>query len=78
VSIVAGAGREATDRRGEPLVNFPAHPHMLRHSCGHWLNKEGKPIQFIQRWLGQKNVRHTEIYAQGSSDDFKGFRFDLK
>ena len=78
MKIMARAGAEASDKHGEPLINFPVHPHMLRHSCGFWLNKCGHPIQYIQRWLGHKNVRHTEIYAVGSADDFKGFRFDKR
>ena len=76
LKILARAGREAVDKKGEPLINFPVHPHMLRHACGYWLNENGVPIRHIQEWLGHKNIRHTERYAAMSPDAFKHVRFD--
>jgi type 1 fimbriae regulatory protein FimE len=76
LKILARAGREAVDKDGEPVMNFPVHPHMLRHACGYWLNERGAPIRHIQEWLGHKNIRHTERYAAMSPDAFKSFRFD--
>ena len=63
LKIIAQAGEKALDKDGEPVINFPVHPHMLRHSCGYWLNESGRPIRHIQEWLGHKNIRHTERYA---------------
>jgi len=76
LKIIARAGAEATDEDGEPIMNFPVHPHMLRHSCGYWLNSKGTPIRTIQEWLGHKNIRHTEQYAAMSPDAFKNIRFE--
>ncbi len=36
-------------------MNFPVHPHMLRHACGYWMNEKKVPIRHIQEWLGHKN-----------------------
>jgi integrase len=76
LKIVARAGKEALDKDGEPIINFPVHPHMLRHSCGYWLNEQGQSIRAIQDWLGHKNIRHTELYTTNSPEAFKRFKFD--
>jgi integrase len=75
LKIVARAGREAVDKDGEPIINFPVHPHMLRHSCGHWLNQRGASTRAIQEWLGHKNMRHTERYTAHSPEVFERFEF---
>lgn len=76
LKIVARAGELAVDADGERIMNFPVHPHMLRHSCGYWLNDQGQSIRKIQDWLGHKNITHTERYAKNSPDAFKTFKFD--
>ena len=76
LKIVARAGEQAVDEDGERMMNFPVHPHMLRHSCGYWLNDQGHNTRQIQDWLGHKNIRHTERYTANSPDAFKNFRFD--
>jgi type 1 fimbriae regulatory protein FimE len=76
LKIIARAGSQSVDKSGEAVINFPVHPHMLRHACGYWLNELGMPIRHIQEWLGHKNIRHTERYAAMSPDAFKNFRFD--
>ena len=74
--IIARAGKEAVDNRGEPYFNFPVHFHMLRHACGYWLNDQGHNIRAIQDWLGHRNIRHTELYTANSPEAFKRFKFD--
>jgi type 1 fimbriae regulatory protein FimB/type 1 fimbriae regulatory protein FimE len=76
MKILARAGRQAIDKTGEPVLNFPVHPHMLRHACGYFMNDKGFPIRHIQEWLGHKNIRHTERYAAMSPSAFKGISFD--
>lgn len=75
MKIIARAGRVAADKAGDPLINFPVHPHMLRHSCGYWLNDQGQGIRAIQDWLGHKNIRHTERYTALSPRAFQSFKF---
>lgn len=76
LKIVARAGELAVDKGGERIMNFPVHPHMLRHSCGYWLNAQKQTTRDIQEWLGHKNIRHTERYTASSPDAFKTFKFD--
>jgi len=40
-----------------------AHPHALKHSCGHHLVDQGVPIVIVQSWLGHKNIQNTMIYV---------------
>jgi type 1 fimbriae regulatory protein FimB/type 1 fimbriae regulatory protein FimE len=76
MKILARAGREAIGNTGELVLNFPVHPHILRHACGCIMNDSGFPIRHIQEWLGHKNIRHTERYAAMSPSAFKGISFD--
>ena len=76
LKIITRAGHHAVDKEGDPLINFPVHPHMLRHSCGYWLNGQGHNTRQIQDRLGHKNTRHTERYTALSPDAFKGLKFD--
>jgi type 1 fimbriae regulatory protein FimB/type 1 fimbriae regulatory protein FimE len=39
------------------------HPHMLRHSCGFWMHKEGFDVLEIQVWLGHRNIQNTTRYT---------------
>lgn len=64
--IVAKVG-EATE------IGMPIHPHMLRHSTGFKLANDGRDTRSIQHYLGHKNIQHTVIYTQLSSDRFAGF-----
>lgn len=75
LKIIARAGQLAQGKDGEPLMNFAVHPHMLRHSCGYWLNEQGQGIRAIQDWLGHKNIRHTERYTALSPKAFQSFKF---
>ncbi len=40
-------------------LQFPVHPHMLRHACGYYLANKGIPTRTIQAYLGHKSIQHT-------------------
>jgi integrase len=75
LKIITRAGKLARGKDGESLISFKVHPHMLRHSCGYWLNEQGQGIRAIQDWLGHKNIRHTERYTALSPKAFQSFKF---
>jgi len=52
--------------------DFPIHPHMLRHSCGHHLANQGIDTRIIQDYLGHSNIKNTVIYTSLSSVKFEG------
>jgi type 1 fimbriae regulatory protein FimB/type 1 fimbriae regulatory protein FimE len=54
-------------------LDFPVHPHMLRHSTGFKLANDGQDTRAIQHYLGHKNIQHTVRYTELSSDRFKEF-----
>ena len=62
--IVVRAGRHAG-------IEFPCHPHMLRHACGHSLINADVPIRVVQDWLGHANITHTVAYAKLSPERFR-------
>ena len=67
--IIARAGAEAG-------IEFPVHPHMLRHAKGYQLASHGIDTRAIQAYLGHKNIQHTVIYTKLDSKRFKGFGRD--
>ena len=64
--IVARAGTMAK-------IEFPVHPHMLRHAAGYKLANDGQDTRAIQHYLGHRNITHTVRYTELSPDRFKGF-----
>jgi hypothetical protein len=54
--IVGRAGREAG-------IEFPVHPHMLRHATGYKLANDGQDTRAIQHYLGHRNIQHTTRYT---------------
>jgi integrase len=54
-------------------LDFPAHPHMLRHACGFALANAGHDTRSLQAYLGHKNIQHTVRYTELSPDRFKNF-----
>lgn len=62
--IVATAGVRAK-------LPFPAHPHMLRHTCGYCLANRGADTRLIQDWLGHRQIQHTVRYTELSPERFK-------
>jgi len=64
--IVGRAGREAG-------IEFPVHPHMLRHAAGYKLANDGQDTRSIQHYLGHRNIQHTTRYTELAPDRFKEF-----
>ncbi len=64
--IVARAGRYAN-------IEFPIHPHMLRHATGYKLANDGQDTRAIQQYLGHRNIQHTTRYTDLAPDRFKDF-----
>ncbi len=54
-------------------LEFPAHPHMLRHAAGFKLAMDGQDTRAIQCYLGHRNITHTVRYTELSPERFKGF-----
>jgi integrase len=52
---------------------FPAHPHMLRHSCGYFRINNGWDIRHLQLWLGHKTIQQTMRYAELSDEPFRRY-----
>ena len=59
----------AGERAGLPY----AHPHMLRHTCGHLLADAGHDTRRLQLWLGHADIKHTAHYSELSAKTFKDF-----
>ena len=64
--IVARAGRQAG-------IEFPIHPHMLRHATGYKLANDGHDTRAIQQYLGHRNIQHTTRYTELAPERFKDF-----
>ena len=45
-------------------MQFPIHPHMLRHGCGYALANAGHDTRALQAWLGHRNIQHTVRYTE--------------
>jgi type 1 fimbriae regulatory protein FimB/type 1 fimbriae regulatory protein FimE len=54
-------------------IEFPVHPHMLRHATGFYLANAGQDTRAIQLYLGHKNIQHKVLYTELSSGRFKDF-----
>ena len=53
---------ERASRKGLGL-ELKAHPHMLRHACGHALANKGHDTRAIQGWLGHRSITSTAVYT---------------
>jgi len=45
-------------------IEWPIHPHMLRHSTGFKLANDGHDTRSIQHYMGHKNITHTSRYTE--------------
>jgi integrase len=63
--LVTRAGRKAK-------MEFPVHPHMLRHACGYYLANKGVDTRTIQDYLGHVSITHTVRYTELSPHKFRG------
>lgn len=53
-------------------LDFPVHPHMLRHGCGYYLAAKGIDTRTIQDYLGHRQIQHTVRYTELAPERFKG------
>lgn len=66
--------RKMMSRAGNAAgLEFPIHPHMLRHAAGYKLANDGQDTRAIQHYLGHKNITHTVRYTELSPERFKDF-----
>jgi type 1 fimbriae regulatory protein FimB/type 1 fimbriae regulatory protein FimE len=64
--------RKIVDRAGRNAgIEFPVHPHMLRHATGFYLANNGVDTRTIQAYLGHRNIMHTVRYTQLAPDRFR-------
>lgn len=68
-TIIARAGEMAG-------INFPVHPHMLRHAKGFQLAGRGEDTRAIQGYFGHKAIQHTVLYTKLDPKRYKGFGRD--
>jgi type 1 fimbriae regulatory protein FimE len=54
-------------------LEFPVHPHMLRHSTGYKLANQGEDTRSLAHYLGHRNLQSTARYTALAPDRFKGF-----
>ena len=72
--LTASTVRKMVARAGVNAgINFPIHPHMLRHSTGYKLANDGQDTRSIQHYMGHRNIQHTVRYTELSPDRFKEF-----
>ncbi len=75
--LTDSAVRKIITRAGEIAgLDFPVHPHMLRHACGFKLANDGHDTRAIQHYLGHRNIQHTVRYTEMAPDRFKKFWLD--
>jgi type 1 fimbriae regulatory protein FimB len=48
-------------------LSFHVHPHMLRHSTGHYLAGHNVDTKLVQEYMGHKNIAHTGRYTRAGS-----------
>lgn len=53
-------------------LDFPVHPHMLRHGCGYYLAAKGIDTRTIQDYLGHRQIQHTVRYTELAPGRFEG------
>lgn len=72
--MTADAARKMIRKAGDGAgLQFPVHPHMLRHGCGYYLAAKGIDTRAIQDYLGHANISHTVRYTQLAPQRFQGF-----
>ena len=56
-------------------IEFPIHPHMLRHGTGFKLANDSVDTRAIQDYLGHRSITNTVRYSRLSPERFKSFRW---
>ena len=57
-------------------MEFPVHPHQLRHGCGYKLINNGVDVRTVQQYLGHSTINSTVIYTKLDSRRFNGLWAD--
>lgn len=70
--LTTSAVRAIVSRAGDEAGLENVHPHMLRHSTGHYLTNKGYDTRLIQDYMGHKEIRHTVRYTELSPVRFNG------
>jgi type 1 fimbriae regulatory protein FimB/type 1 fimbriae regulatory protein FimE len=68
-TLVKNAGERAQ-------MDFPVHPHQLRHGCGYKLINNGVDVRTVQQYLGHASINSTVIYTKLDSRRFNGLWSD--
>lgn len=72
--LTASTVRKLISRAGDKAgIQFPIHPHMLRHATGFYLANKGMDTRAIQAYLGHKNIQHTVKYTELTSARYNDF-----
>lgn len=75
--LTADTVRKIVGRAGQRAgIEFPVHPHMLRHATGYKLANDGQDTRAIQHYLGHRNIEHTTRYTELKPDRFRAFWSD--
>ncbi|MFQ5936737.1 MAG: tyrosine-type recombinase/integrase [Acidiferrobacterales bacterium] len=63
--LSAAAVRKILARAGKlGGIQFPVHPHQLRHATGYMLASQGMDTRTLQRYLGHKKARYAAKYFE--------------
>ena len=57
-------------------MDFPVHPHQLRHGCGYQLIHKSVDVRTVQQYLGHASINSTVIYTKLDSRRFNGLWSD--
>lgn len=75
--LTSATVRKILARAGETArLEFPVHPHMLRHATGYYLASKKHDTRAIQGYLGHRNIQHTVRYTELAPGRFKDFWSD--
>lgn len=75
--LSAAGVRKIVERAGRAAgLDFPVHPHMLRHATGFYLAAKGEDTRAIQAYLGHRSIQHTVRYTALAPGRFERFWTD--
>jgi len=68
ISYILGKYVSLAKQNPEFSADFPATPHVLRHSKAMGMLKAGINLIYIRDFLGHVNVTSTEVYARADNE----------